>query len=65
MITRRMWNKRRDDEAAKLYERFRRTNVLTLVSWVEPDPKRHPRHYRRQIAECRFNNMSVKGQVIN
>lgn len=66
MITRRMWQKGRDKAARRIERMDERRGTLTLVSWIWPDAKRHPRFYRRLAAETRFNLITnSKGMVKN
>jgi len=55
MITRRMWHQHLADEAAKLAVRDERRHTLTLVSWIQPDPKRHRRQHRADIRDAQIS----------
>jgi hypothetical protein len=66
MITRNVWLAERARAAEKILRQDERNNTLTLVSWVWPSPKRHPRFWRRLQIEMQFNWIeSSKGMVIN
>jgi hypothetical protein len=64
MITRHKLMQARAEHCEKLEREY--PDTLYLISWRQPNPKKHPRFFRRQVAECQFNWIeSSKGMVIN
>jgi hypothetical protein len=66
VITRNVWRKRRDAVAEDIQRRAEERGELILVSWIFPNPQRHPRHWRRMQAQMRFDWIfSSEGWLVN
>jgi len=66
MVTRRMWLQAQRDAAAKIIARDERRHTLTLISWLEPCPRRHKRFAAAEAREAKISwllSKPISGRV--